>query len=389
MATDGVRLLVLIPLYNHAAAVRGVVEACLAVHPEVLVVDDGSNDGGAATLAGLPVRILRHPVNRGKGAAILTAAAEARRLGMTHLATIDADGQHDPADLPKLLAVLAAKPLAIVVGTRDFSAANVPGSSKFGRRFSNFWLRLQTGSTLGDTQSGFRIYPLEVLEGLPLRDRHYSFEVEVLVKASWAGIPLREAPISVHYPPAGERISHFRGFRDNLRLTLLNTRLTARSILPWPHHRLAGAGAAPLRVSVLRPIQSLRTLLTENTSPGQLAAAGAVGVFLGAVPLVAMHTIAILLAAGFFRLNKVAAIGASQICMPPLVPALCIETGYFLRHGRFLTEISLETLGYQGLERLLEWLIGSLLLGPLLALLVGGTIYGLALGLVRERRGQG
>lgn len=125
----------------------------------------------------------------------------------------------------------------------------------------------------------------------------------------------------------------------------------------------------------MHPVRSLKKLLGENASVEKLAAAGALGVLLGALPLIACHTIAILFAAGFFRLNKVAALSTSQLCMPPVVPAICIELGYFLRHGRFLTEVSIKTLGYQGLDRCYEWLIGSLLLAPILALFVGGIIY--------------
>jgi uncharacterized protein (DUF2062 family) len=199
-------------------------------------------------------------------------------------------------------------------------------------------------------------------------------------------VPLREVPISVHYPPPGERVSHFNAFRDNLRLTLLNTHLTLRSVLPWPHRKLIADEGGELKVSVLHPLRSIKTLLTEHATPGQLATAGGVGVLLGALPLIACHTLAILFVSSFFRLNKVAAVGASQLCMPPLVPALCIEVGYYLRHGAFLTEISLETLGYQGLERLYEWLLGSLLLGPLLALTTAGIIYIMARFLLRSGR---
>lgn len=382
-------VLIVIPLYNHAATVRQVAEQALAVHPQVLVVDDGSTDGGAETLDGLPVRLLQHEGNRGKGAAILTAAAEGRRLGMTHIVTIDADGQHDPADFSRFLPAIEARPEAIIVGTRDFATDNVPRSSRFGRRFSNFWLRLQTGRSLGDTQSGFRAYPLRVLERLRLRQAHYAFEVEVLVKAAWAGIELREVDITVYYPPAAERISHFRAFKDNLRLTLLNTHLTMRSILPWPHRKIVTDRATGGKASVLHPLRSLRLLLTENASPSQLGTAAALGVFLGAVPLIALHTIAILFACGFLRLNKVAAVTSSQICMPPLVPAICIEIGYRMRHGRWLTEFSWETLGRQGLERLYEWLLGSLLLAPLLALAVGGAVWLLAVVVQRSARALG
>jgi uncharacterized protein (DUF2062 family) len=380
MTTLEPRLLIVIPLYNHAATVRQVAEQSLAVHPEVLVVDDGSTDGGAGTLDGLPVTVVRHPCNLGKGAAILTAAREARRLGMTHIVTLDADGQHDPADFPRFREAIETNPEAIVVGTRDFDTENVPGSSRFGRKFSNFWLRVQTGKSLGDTQSGFRAYPLMVLEQLRLGQQHYSFEVEVLVKAAWAGIELREVPIFVYYPPAGERISHFRAFHDNFRLTVLNTGLTMRSVAPWPHRKIVTDRQSGEKVSVLHPLRSLRTLLTENASPAQLAAAGALGIFLGALPLIALHTLAILFAAGFLRLNKVAAVSASQLCMPPLVPAICIEAGYFMRHGGFLTEFTLQTLGYQGLQRLYEWFLGSLLVAPVFAALTGAVIYAMAVG---------
>ena len=373
-------ILLVIPLYNHATTVREVAQRALAVHPQVLVVDDGSTDGGAGTLDGLPVTVVRHPCNLGKGAAILTAAREARRLGMTHIVTLDADGQHDPADFPRFREAIEAHPEAIVVGTRDFDTENVPGSSRFGRKFSNFWLRVQTGKSLGDTQSGFRAYPLMVLEQLRLGQRHYSLEVEVLVKAAWAGIELREVPIFVYYPPAGERISHFRAFRDNFRLTVLNTGLTMRSVAPWPHRKIVTDRQSGEKVSVLHPLRSLRTLLTENTSPAQLAAAGALGIFLGVLPLIALHTLAILFAAGFLRLNKVAAVSASQLCMPPLVPAICIEAGYFIRHGEFLTEFTLQTLGYQGLQRLYEWFLGSLLVAPLFAAMAGAVIYAMAVG---------
>ncbi|TRZ53825.1 DUF2062 domain-containing protein [bacterium] len=382
---DNHKILIIIPLFNHAATVRNVVERALVTHDRVLVVDDGSTDGGGDTLRGLPVIVLRHEVNRGKGAAIMTAAREAVRMGMTHIVTIDADGQHFPEEIPRILDVARQDPLSIVVGKRDFDAADVPGSSRFGRAFSNFWLRVQTGCALGDAPSGFRVYPLTVLEGLDLRESHYSFEVEVLVKAAWAGVPLRDAGISVYYPPAKERISHFGIFRDNLRLSLLNTRLTMRSALPLPHRKIAHAGDRVDKVSILHPVRAISALLAENASPGRLAAAGMMGVTLGAAPLIACQTIVILFAAGYFKLNKVVALGAGQLCIPPLVPALCIEAGYYIRHGELLTEVSWQTLGYQGLERLYEWMIGSLLIGPSLGVIVGGIIYGMALALQRKR----
>jgi uncharacterized protein (DUF2062 family) len=370
---------IVIPVYNHADTLRDVAERSLRVHDRVLVVDDGSTDGGADVLEGLPVRVIRHDRNRGKGAALCTAARAARDTGATHLVTLDADGQHEPEEIPRFLRLIRDHPEAVLVGKRDFSGSGAPAIRRFGRAFSNFWFRVQTGRSVGDSQSGFRAYPVEVLLDLPLREWGYGFEVEVLVRAAWAGAEIRDVDVSVHYAPGDRYVSHFRLLRDNARLSLLNARLTMRSALPWPHVKLPWTSVrAEERVTPLHPLRSLRFLLKGDATPGRLSAAGALGVFLGALPLIGFHTVSILFAAGYLRLNRIAAVAASQLCMPPLVPALCIEAGFYLRHGRFLTEVSLETLGYQAPQRLYEWLLGALVVGPVLGLLVAGIVYLLA-----------
>ncbi len=370
------QIMVVIPLYNHGATVRDVAQRCLRQHPHVVVVDDGSSDGGADTLTDLPLTVIRHQSNRGKGAAILSAAAQAGKLGCSHIVTIDADGQHLPEDLPLFFQAISNTPMVIYVGWRDFAVANVPNSSRFGRQFSNFWLRVETGCKLEDVQSGFRAYPLQVLQQLSFTDSRYSFEVEVLVKGCWAGVPLRDIAIQVYYAPPAERVSHFKKVRDNLYLAWLNTRLCLRSIAPWPHQRLVRSEQPPF--SWRRPIQSLHRLLVQDISPVKLGVTMAVGVLLGALPLIACHTVVTLFVAGFLGINRYLAVAAGNLCMPPLVPALCIEVGYYLRHGQWLTDISFETLGVQCLDRVWEWFLGSLLVGPLLAAVGGVVIYGIA-----------
>ena len=374
-------VLVVVPVFNHGRTLPGVVRALLQAHPHVLVVDDGSTTPVEASLAGLPVAVTRHAANRGKGAAILTGAAEAEKRGFTHIVTIDADAQHDPADLPKFLEAVLAHPSAIVVGRRDFDTANVPASSRFGRGFSNFWLRVQTGSRLGDVQSGYRAYPVAVLRTLSFTERRYSFEVEVLVRAAWAGFELREVDVAVYYPPPEERISHFKVLWDNVLISLLNTRLTMRSFLPLPHRQYDGDENGG--ISPIHPLKSLKILLSNDQTPKGLALAAALGMLLGALPLIGLHSISILFVCGWLRLNKITALAASQLCIPPLVPALCIEAGYFLRNGRFLTEVSWQTLGYEALDRLWEWILGSLVMAPLLALGVGLAIFVMAAGAQR------
>jgi uncharacterized protein (DUF2062 family) len=387
---DTPSVLVVIPVYNHAATLADVARRALALHPHVLVVDDGSSGMPSNApesvlgddlsfapeghpLSGLPARYVRHAVNRGKGAAIMTGAAAAKRLGMTHIVTIDADGQHDPDDIPAFLRAAEEDPLAVFVGVRDFGAADVPFSSRFGRSFSNFWYTVHTGASAGDVQSGFRLYPLAVLENVPCAETRYGFEVEILVRASWAGFSVKNIPVKVHYPPKKERVSHFKPLADNLRISLLNTRLTLRSITPLPQKKYALDGKGG--ITPLRPFRSLRILLADDATPKSLALGAAVGMGLGTLPLVGLHSILILLAAGTLKVNKIAGLAVSQLCMPPFVPALCVEAGFYLRHGRFLTEISLQTLGYEALERIGEWVLGSLVLAPVFALLCGGAVW--------------
>lgn len=383
---QALRILVVVPVYNHSGTLRQVVQTALAQHNQVLVADDGSTDMPPAheghfpphhPLYGLPALYLRHPRNLGKGAAIQSAARHASALGMTHIITIDADGQHDPEELPRFINAIAEYPSTLLMGARAFPKVHVPFSSRFGRAFSNFWFTVQTGQRLADTQCGYRAYPLSLFRILTFTENRYSFEVEVTVRAVWAGFAVRDIPVSVHYPSKDERISHFKAIADNVRISLLNTRLTIRAIMPIPQKKIKAA--ADGKITPLHPLQSLSLLLARAETPQRLALAGAMGMFIGALPLIGMHSILILLCAGLFRLNPLTGLAVSQLCIPPFVPALCIETGHFIRHGALLTDMSLRTLGYEALDRLWEWVLGSIFLAPIGAALMGITIYLLAL----------
>ncbi|MCK5689866.1 glycosyltransferase family 2 protein, partial [Myxococcota bacterium] len=176
--------------------------------------------------------------NRGKGAALQTGLREALQRGYSHIITLDADGQHFPEDIPSMRDAALEDPTAIWTGARDLSDDNVQGASRFGRSFSNFWLRVQTGVKLVDSQSGFRVYPIAPVLSLGLRASAYDFEVEVLTLGARAGIPLRSKPIGVYYPPPDERVSHFDKLWDNVRISWVNTRLLIALplwLLGWPH----------------------------------------------------------------------------------------------------------------------------------------------------------
>ena len=208
-----------IPTYNNGGTVAAVVRGVLAQGLPVLVVDDGSVDGTEEALKGLDIIVLRHQKNLGKGRALKTGLEEARRLGYRFALTIDADGQHDPADIPVLVAAAGEKTL--VVGSRNLTADGMPSGSTFANRFSNFWFTVQTGRKLPDTQTGFRIYPLEDLPSLKLLTSRYEAELTLLVFSAWRGVRMVPVPVKVYYPE--DRVSHFRPFADFFRISLLNT----------------------------------------------------------------------------------------------------------------------------------------------------------------------
>lgn len=384
-----IRVWVVIPVYNHGATLRDVARRALMHCPDVLVVDDGSTDGGPDTLGDIPVRLVRLPRNRGKGAAIDEGARAAAAEGATHIVTLDADGQHYPEDLPRLLHAAQCSPHAVIVGSRDFNTPNVPAASRFGRAFSGFWMRVQTGLAVSDMQSGYRVYPLAALRRLTLLESGYAFEVEVLVRAAWAGFAIEEVPVRVLYPEASRRISHFKALRDNARMSLLNTRLTVRALAPIPfrRHALEAEG----RISLRRPLTSLRLLLANPTyraTPAVLARSAAVAAAVSTLPIPGLQSILLLLCVGWFRLNRLCALAMAPLTWPPLAPGLAVLLGYRLRHGEWLTEFTLRTLGYEAPQRLWEWMLGSLVLAPLVGMFAGGVVGGAAWAAARSLKEQ-
>lgn len=371
-------------MFNNAGTVREVVAGCREILGNVVVLDDGSTDADLGELlSGLDVTILRHGANMGKGQAILTSLRHVDEKGGEYLIVIDADGQHDPGDIKKFIPPMLDGGPSLIVGCRDFDTENVPGKSRFGRKFANFWLRVETGLVVDDCQSGFRAYPVRYINRINFRGARYDFEAEVLAKAAWAGIPIKTVPISVYYPKAGERVSGFRPFMDNLRISLVHAYLVGRRLLPFGHERLVEKKAEDSK-TIRHPIKFLNSLLREHSTPGGLAAAAAVGIFFGALPLLFLHTLVILYVSARLSLNRLVAVNAQHLCMPPFVPALCIEVGHYMRNGRWLTDISFETVFRQFSDRLIEWLLGSLIIAPLGALAVGLAVFSIA-SVIRKR----
>lgn len=229
-----------IPTYQNAKTLLKVVADVHRVVDTVFVVDDGSNDDTAALLDKAtgnerPEKVLTHPKNCGKGAALKTGLTYARQQGFRYAVTVDADGQHRADDIPALLKAVEEEPDALAIGSRGLQHENMPAKSTFANRFSNFWFALQTLQRLPDTQSGLRVYPLRRLHGLRWMSARYEAELTLLVFSAWAGVKLLPVPVSVYYPPRDQRVTHFHPGRDFTRISVLNTLLCFLMVVyGWP-----------------------------------------------------------------------------------------------------------------------------------------------------------
>lgn len=236
MSTLPSEICIVVPSYNNDKSLLDVIGRMIPFGLAIIVVDDGSTDGTKAILdenrADTPLLVvLRHEKNRGKGEALKSGFKYAREAGFTYAITIDSDGQHFPEDIPLFLKAVEENPGALVVGSRNLESDNMPAKNTFANKFSNGWFYIQTGLRLRDTQTGFRLYPLAKLKGLKYITSRYEAELEILVFAAWHGVKIQSIDIRVYYPPAGERVSHFRPGMDFARISLLNTFLCFGALL--------------------------------------------------------------------------------------------------------------------------------------------------------------
>lgn len=223
---------VVIPTYNNQNTLQKVIDDVRRFSETIMVVNDGSTDNTQKILAqNNDIHVVSYSKNRGKGYAIKQAFKAAIKLGYRYVITIDADGQHFAKDLPTFLYKIEEQPNSILVGSRGLEHENMAAGSTFANKFSNFWLVVETGHQLPDTQSGYRLYPLERMKRFYFFTTRYEFEVEVLVRSLWRRIKIIPVPVSVYYSPIEERVSHFRPFRDFSRISVLNIFLVPLAII--------------------------------------------------------------------------------------------------------------------------------------------------------------
>jgi hypothetical protein len=250
---------VVAPTYNNAPMLLNVLNRLDPTGLPVFVIDDGSTDHTSSILAlweSAPHnRYSRsHPRNRGKAAALRTGFDTARKLGFSHAISIDTDGQLAPEDVPRLVAAAAANPAALILGARDERVSQYPTRSRVGRRVSNLLIHWECGQHVPDSQCGLRVYPLHLVDAVECRAGHFGFETEIIVRCAWEGASLTSLPVSCKYFPIGQRISHFRPWRDSFRAVAMHVRLIASATTRRPRRPSRRRSTAECEIRPLLPV---------------------------------------------------------------------------------------------------------------------------------------
>ncbi|WP_103069777.1 DUF2062 domain-containing protein [Aquimarina sediminis] len=371
----GLNCCVIIPTYNNSKTLQRVIDGVLVYTNDIVIVNDGSTDTTSQILNEYSqIEQIHIPKNKGKGNALRLGFKHARKLGYQFAITIDSDGQHFPEDIPVFINTLdLSDPKNILlIGARNMNQESVPKKSSFGNKFSNFWFWVETGLKLKDTQSGYRLYPIQAMEKLSFCTTKFEFEIEAIVKAAWSGILVKNIPIQVLYDES-ERVSHFRPFKDFTRISILNTWLVIVTFFYVKPRDL------------FRKIKKkgfkrffFEDLLKSQDSPQKKALSLALGVFIGLSPLWGFHTMLVIFLAIFFKLNKVIAFAFSNVSFPPFIPFIVFAS---LKFGAFILgdnhKISIEDINenYNFFKDLKIYIIGSFSLAIATAVTLGGFSY--------------
>ncbi len=374
---QSMRCCVLIPTYNNARTIAKVIEDVSTYCNDIFIVNDGSTDDTLSKIAPYKetIRLIDYPKNQGKGHALITGFRHAYAEGFRYAVTIDSDGQHFADDLPVFLEMLEKEPGTVIIGARQIKKNDQSGGSNFANKFSNFWFKAETGLTLSDTQSGYRLYPLEPISKMRFYSKKYEFEIEVIVRLAWKGIKVLNVPIAVFYPSKEERISHFRPFRDFFRISILNTILVF----------FAFAFFLPRNIVRKYSKRKLKDIIKEDILQAKIprhiiAISIGFGVFMGIVPIWGYQLAVGFLLAHLLKLNKSIFFLAANISIPPMIPLILylsyIFGGFLLGKDTWsisMNDISLNTINLK------QYIIGSISLAIVAGFFFGAVSYAILL----------
>ncbi len=369
---NSLNLCVIVPTYNNEKTLARVLDSLLPYTTKIIVVNDGSTDSTAAILKNYPQLIhITHAENSGKGVALRNGFKKALEMQFRYAVTIDSDGQHFASDLPTFIEAIEKEPNTLLIGSRNMTHDDVPKKSSFGNKFSNFWFWFETGIRLQDTQSGYRLYPLQLIPKRYFTNK-FEFEIEVIVRSAWKGIPVKNIPVQVLYDP-DERVSHFRPFKDFTRISILNTVLVLITLLYIKPRDFFFSFKRKGLKKFLR-----ENILHSDDSNFKKAASIALGVFVGISPFWGFQTVIVLGLAVLLRLNKVISFAFSNVSIPPFIPFIIYGS---LQLGSYFVADEAPILSIRSLSladvktHLQQYLIGSFVLAGLSALIFGTVAY--------------
>lgn len=383
MTLKDIHCCILIPTYNNQKTLRRVIDGVLAYSSEdIIVINDGSTDDTALILESYRgnIHILTNEKNSGKGFSLRRGFKEATALGYKNAISIDSDGQHLPSDIPLFIETALRNPGALLMGSRNMDQEGVPGKSSFGNKFSNFWFKFETGLTLPDTQTGFRLYPLDAIRKIRLFTSKFETEIEVIVKLAWRDVKIIPINIQVIYD-SNERVTHFRPFRDFTRISILNTYFVILTLLFYLPRRLFYYVKKKGLWQIIK-----EEALKKNESNTSKAKSIGFGIFMGIVPIWGFQLLIGIPLSIYFRMNKVLFLTAANISLPPCIPLIIFGSykfgGLFYRNGVELTsfqDLTLESIHVN----FVQYFIGGTLLA-LFSGLAAFTISWLVLMTVRK-----
>lgn len=375
---------VIIPTYNNDQTIADVINKVEKYTDNIIIVNDGSTDNTFDILQNYKdIELLSYDKNKGKGHALQKGFNAAIDKGYRYAITIDSDGQHNPEEIPLFVDCITKYPDSLIVGVRNFNIEQFPSKNRFANKFSNSWFTFFTDIELSDTQSGFRLYPIELLKAIKFYSKKYEYELEVIVKAAWRGINIVSVPINAYYPPAELRITHYRPFKDFTRISVLNVVLFFITILYIkPYKFLKNLN----KKNIINFIQN--NIFLSKDSNIKITASVMFGVFMGIFPIWGYQLITAILLAHLFKLNKFIVIVAANISIAPIIPIILylsfITGGFILGNSNFAI-INMFNINFEYVKtNLIQYIIGSVALGTILSLASGLMIF-LLLKIFRKR----
>lgn len=364
---------VIIPTYNNHKTLQRVLDGVLELTNNVIVVNDGSTDTTSQILDTYKtIDLITVDKNQGKGNALKEGFRKAKSLGFDHAITIDSDGQHFPDDISVFLDALEDEGKDILlIGSRNMAHESVPKKSSFGNKFSNFWFWFETGIELNDTQSGYRLYPLNAIPN-KFFTKKFEFEIEIIVRTAWNDVPVKNVPIKVLYDPS-ERVSHFRPFRDFTRISILNTVLVLLLFLYIKPRNFLRSFKKKSFIAFFK-----EDVLSSSDSNLKKALSIALGVFCGIAPFWGFQTAIVISVAVLLRWNKALAFTFSNVSIPPMIPFIIY--GSLKVGGLFVEDKVKFTFGHpitfnHVKTNIVQYLIGSFILATVMAFIFGVGSY--------------